>query len=177
MMNKIKTLLLVVMVLAPLVRSIGYSNRYNSAPSADYTLHTLYIFNFVKYIEWPGTLKSIKIGVVNSTQAEEALQKMVKAKSTSAALLSVVNTRDEAVLSECQIIFVPSNSSELASRLIERFSSQPILIVTEEADMTKKGASVSFKVASDKLRFQLNEETIKAKGLKVATALATLAEK
>jgi hypothetical protein len=72
---------------------------------------------------------------------------------------------------------VPSNSSELASRLIERFSSQPILIVTEEADMTKKGASVSFKVASDKLRFQLNEETIKAKGLKVATALATLAEK
>jgi hypothetical protein len=157
--------------------SAGNAARLHNAPSADYTLHTLYIFNFAKYIEWPGSSKAIKIGVVNSSQAEEALQKMAKAKSTSAAPIIVTNTKSETELEDCQIIFIPSNSSQLTARLIERFSALPILIVTEDADMIRKGAGVSFKVATDKLRFQINEETLKAKGLKVASSLVTLSEK
>ncbi len=176
MINKIKTLLLIVIVLESFAPAVGKTNGTNPVPNADYTLHTLYIFSFVKYIEWPGASKSVKIGVVNSAQAEEALQKMAKNKSTSTTQLSVVNSKDESVLSECQIIFVPYTSSQLASRLIERFRSQPILIITEESDMTEKGADMSFKITSDKLRFQMNKEILKAKGLKVASSLATLAE-
>jgi hypothetical protein len=148
-----------------------------SVPPSDYTLHTLYIFNFTKYVEWPSGNKSIKIGVVDNTLAEASLLKMAKAKSATGAELSVINTKNEDELGTCQIIFIPSDNASHASKLIERFGSQPILIITEDADIIKKGASVSFKLVAGKLRFQLNEESIKAKGLKVATALTSLAEK
>ena len=143
----------------------------------DYTMQTLYIFNFTKYVEWPSGNKAMKIGVVDNASAEEYLAKMAKAKSTGDVEISVINTKDESGLGSCQIIFIPSNNTHLAAQLIERFKTQPILIVTEDADLTKKGASVSFKVVSSKLRFQLNEEGIKSKGLKVAGALSALAEK
>jgi YfiR/HmsC-like len=154
----------------------NFSSKVWAAPS-DYTLQTLYIFNFTKYVEWPTGNRTVKIGVVDNDSAEEYLGKMAKAKSTGSAEIDVVNTKNEIELGSCQIIFVPSNNTHLAAKLIERFSSQPILIITEDPDLTRKGASVSFKLVSGKLRFQINEEAIKSRGLKVSNSLITLAEK
>lgn len=103
---------------------------------------------------------------------------MAKTKSSSGAEISVINTRNETELGTCQIIFIPANATGQVSKLVERYASQPILIVTEEADLTKKGAGISFKLSSDKkLRFQINEEVIRTKGLKVSGSLTSLAEK
>lgn len=146
-------------------------------PPADYKMQTLYIFNFTKYVEWPAGNKVIKIGVVGNESAEQDLAKMAKAKSGGASEISVINTKNESDLGSCQIIFIPSNNTQLADKLIERFSTQPILIVTEDEDLTKKGATISFKIVGGKLRFQLNEESVKSKGLKVSSALSTLAER
>jgi hypothetical protein len=88
-----------------------------------------------------------------------------------------VNSRNDNELSTCQIIFIPENSSAKAAALIQRLGDQPILIVTEESNMVDKGASISFKIADGKLRFQVNEKTIKAKGLKVSSTLVSLSEK
>jgi hypothetical protein len=146
-------------------------------PTDDYTLHTLYIFNFAKYVEWPAASKTIKVGVVGNTAVEEHLAKMAKAKSTGAVVFSVINTKNEAELGDCQVVFIPENNTALAAKLIESFKGRPILVITEEADFTKKGASVSFKIVSGKLRFQINEEAIKSNGLKVSGSLTALAEK
>ena len=146
-------------------------------PPTDYTLHTLYIFNFTRYVEWPAGAKSVKIGVVDNESAEGYLNKMAKAKSTGGAEISVINTKNDTELSSCQIIFIPSGSTALAGKLIESFGDRPILIVTEDADLIKKGASVSFKVVANKLRFQINEEVVKKQGLKVSSSLLSLAER
>ena len=152
--------------------STGYA-----PPGSDYAIHTLYIFNFTKHIEWPTGSKQVKIGVFDNATAEEQLQKMAKAKSNAGAEISVVNTRDENELGTCQIIFIPENSSAKAAALIQRLGDQPILIVTEESNMVEKGASISFKIADGKLRFQVNEKTIRAKGMKVSSTLVSLSEK
>ena len=151
--------------------------RVISPAPADYTLQTLYIFKFTKYVEWPAGNKVIKIGVVDNAAAEEYLTKMAKVKSTVGAEISVINTKNDSELGSCQIIFVPSNNTHLAAKLIERFGSQPILIITEEADLTRKGACISFKEVSGKLRFQINEEATKSRGLKVSRSLTALSEK
>lgn len=158
-------------------QEIRANNPGTPTAATDYTIHTLYIFNFTKYVEWPSGSKAVKIGVVDNTSAETYLQKMVQAKSGSGAELTVINSRNESELGACQIIFIPDNNSQLASKLIERFKSQPILIITEEADVTQKGACISFKMNSGKLRFQVNEDAIKSKGLKVSSSLISLAEK
>jgi hypothetical protein len=146
-------------------------------PPTDYTFHTLYIFNFTKYVEWPTGAKSFKIGVVDSESAESFLTKMAKVKSKPGAEISVINSKNASELGSCQIIFIPSGSSSMATKLIASLSDRPVLIVTEDADLTKMGASVSFKLVASKLRFQINEDGIKGKGLKVSSALLTMAEK
>jgi len=157
--------------------SPGQAKLIDSPLVDDYALQTLYIFSFTKYVEWPSGNKAVKIGVVSNDSAEEYLTKMAKAKSTATVEISVINTKNETELGTCQIIFIPSNNTHLATRLIDRFGGQPILIITEEADLIKKGASVSFKAVGGKLRFQINEEAAKSRGLKVSSSLIALAEK
>ena len=153
-----------------------HGNTFSDQP-ADYKLHTLYIYNFIKYAEWPSSTKVIKIGVVNNPEAEANLAEMAKVKSNSTLAIEVVNSKSEADLSKCHIVFVPSNSTYMAPKLIETFNAQPILVVTEDADLTKKGACVSFKVVDNKLRFQINEDAIKTSGLKLSSAITSLAER
>jgi hypothetical protein len=146
-------------------------------PPTDYTFHTLYIFNFTKYVEWPMGTKSLKIGVVDSESAESFFSKMAKTKSRPGAEVTVINTKNASELASCQIIFIPSGSSSMASKLIANLNDCLVLIVTEDADLTKLGASLSFKIVASKLRFQINEEGIKGKGLKISSSLLTMAEK
>lgn len=167
-----------VLLLAAFMQTMGYAGGPGNPDAGnDYVIHTLYIFNFTKYVEWPASSGSIRIGVVDNALAEEQLLKMAKAKSTSGSEISVVNSRADSELSKCQIIFIPLNNSAMASRLIEQFGDKPILIVTEQSDLVKKGASISFKINEGKLRFQVNEEVIKSKGMKVSSTLTSLADK
>jgi hypothetical protein len=173
MKNKVNSSILVLVfaiILAPLRAS-------TSGPPDDYAVYSVYLFNFTKYVVWPSGSKAVKIGIVENAEAEANFQKMGKTKSTPGAEITVVNTRNEIELGTCQIIFVPSNNTSIASKLIERFKGQPILIVTEDAEFTKKGASISFKVVSGKLRFQVNEASINAGGMKIAGYLTALADK
>ena len=147
-------------------------------PADDYTIHALYIYNFTKYIQWPIAAKKIKIGVAGNAAMEEFLAKMAKVKSNSDLEINVVNTTNEGELGTCQIVLIPSSTNSGAtSKLIESFNSRPVLVITEQENLTKKGASISFKIIDGKLRFQINEEVIKTKGLKMASALSSMAEK
>lgn len=175
-MKTLKSRALVFSVVLWVANSYSMAMPISTSP-VDYTLQTLYIFNFTKYVEWPSANKAFKIGVVDNANAEEFLTRMAKAKSTGSTEITVINTKNELELSSCQIIFVPANNTQMAVKLIERFGSEPILIITEESDLTRKGASVSFKLVSGKLRFQINEDAIKSKGMKVSSSLLTLAEK
>ena len=136
-----------------------------------YSLHAMFIHNFIKYTEWPSSASIIMIGVVDNNDATSVLTK----KFGSNAKTQVKNFKNLDNIDACQIIFIPSSARSQLSKVIERAKGKPVLIVTEDADMIKRGASISFKIVSEKLKFQMNSDAIKGSGLKVASSLTSLA--
>ena len=141
----------------------------------NYSVYSMFIYNFIKYLEWPQNNDKIVIAVWNSESAAQELNKMAKAKSTATREITVANVSDEVGLLNAHMIFVPINSSAAFLKLSEKLKSKPIVVVTEESNLTLKGASMSFKTVSDKIRFQLNNSVMKSAGLKVSGALEALA--
>ena len=142
-----------------------------------YKVYALFVLNFVKYTEWSIKPSTLTIGVVGSKELEDEFLKIAKTRGSSSQQIVVHNTEDETALAQCQIVFIPANKSRMASKLITGFSNKEILVVTEESDFTKKGAAFSFKIVDSKIRFQVNEKVIIDHGLKVASALLSMAEK
>ena len=60
-------------------------------------------------------------------------------------------------------------------RFLSRTKSKPVLVVTDNPGMAKKGASINFVEVEGKIKFELNQKNAEASGLKVAGALASLA--
>lgn len=148
-----------------------------AATEEKYTVYSVFIYNFIKYLEWPSGNENIVIAVWNNPAAANALEIMAKAKSTPSRQITVKQVSDEAGLMNAQMIFVPANSTNAFLKMVDKLRSKPIVVVTEEADMTEKGASMSFKKVSDKMRFQINNEILKSAGVKVSGTLDALALK
>ncbi len=142
-----------------------------------YAIHTMFIYNFIKYIEWPVNNEKIVIAVWDNPSAAEEIEKMAKMKSTPSRSISAKNTKDENELATSNLIFVTSGSAGRFWKASEKLKSKPILIVTEDPDLIDKGAGACFKIVSNKLKFQLNVAMLKANGLKVASNLESLAVK
>lgn len=153
------------------------TNDLHAGNGGNYSVYSMFIYNFVKYMEWPQNNDKIMIAVWNNASAAEELSKMAKTKSTPTREIVVQNISEENDLLSFQVIFVPANRSSVLPKLAEKLKSKPIVIVTEEPDLISKGASVSFKTVSDKIRFQLNNEMMRSAGLKVSGALEALAIK
>jgi hypothetical protein len=150
---------------------------YLYASSGNYTVYSVFIYNFIKYLVWPQDNEKVTVVVWNNPEAAEELTKMAKAKSTPTREIIVKNISDESGLANAHLLFVPTNSSSAFLKIADKLRSKPIVVVTEEPDLTEKGASMSFKVVSEKIRFQMNNEALRSTGLKVSSTLEALAIK
>lgn len=146
------------------------------AQDRDYTYKTIFIYNFIKYIEWPANKQSFKIGILNGTpEVMSAFEKMVEKKSGEGSGIVLENYRSPASAGDCQILFIPHNESNNLSEVSAKLAGKPTLIVTEADGLIKKGSGINFIVVDGKLRFELNRTNLKDADLKVATSLLGLA--
>ena len=146
------------------------------AQDRDYTYKAIFIYNFIKYIEWPTTKQSFKIGILNGTpEMMAAFEKMIEKKSGEGQKLVLENYHSASAAGDCQLLFIPDNQSNILSEVSAKLSGKPTLIVTESDGLIKKGSGINFIIVDGKLRFELNRSTLKEADLKVSSNLLGLA--
>lgn len=154
---------------------LGVGLTQMPAQSSSYEeLQAAYLYNFAKYITWPGERSVFIIAVLGETEEMEDLQKTLKGKKVTGKEIQVrkIETLDKA--EEYQIIYLFSSASKELVSVLKAISGKNVLVVTEE-DLAKKGATISFVVEDDKLRFKLNESVLLKTGLKATDGLLKLA--
>jgi hypothetical protein len=146
------------------------------AQDRDYTYKAIFVYNFIKYIEWPAAGQQFKIGVLNGTpEVMTAFEKMIEKKSGEGQKIVLENYRSASAVSNCNILFIPDNQSTTLAEVSAKMAGKPTLIVTEADGLIKKGSGINFIVIDGKLRFELNRSTLKSADLKVSSNLLGLA--
>lgn len=175
---KTKTLCASLAMVLCLWNAVYASNERGGAdtgPEGSYAIYSVFLYNFIKYMQWPDDQSKLVIGVLDHAGATAEIEKMAKAKATTERQILVINTDNESELVNLHMVFVPANRSGHFMKMADKFKGKPIVVVTEDPDLVEKGASISFKVVSNKLRFQMNNSGLKSSGLKVSNALDALA--
>jgi hypothetical protein len=154
---------------------MGKSERA-CAQDADYKAYTLFLYNFMKYIEWPDASGDFVIGVVGDSPIKKELVTLSETKKAKGRriVVKVIAVPDDAV--GCNMVYIPSSKSSMLKPIAEKTKSKPVLIVGEREGLAKKGAGISFVVDDDDaLKFDLNKSTLESQSLKVANILVQLA--
>jgi hypothetical protein len=137
-------------------------------------LQAAYIFNFAKYIKWPGETKIFVIGVYNDEEIMDLLKTVLSEKKIGGRAIELKMLTKPEDLNGCNIVYVPEGGSRNVNDLSDSISGKNILLVTEE-DMIKKGAMISFVVEDEKLRFKLKKTSLASAGLVASDGLLKLA--
>jgi hypothetical protein len=137
-------------------------------------LQAAYIYNFAKYIKWPGEAEAFVIGVYDDEEVMNLLKAVLSEKKIGGREIELKMLTKSADLTGCNIVYVPERGSRYVSDLSDSISGRNILLVTEE-DMIKKGAMISFVVEDEKLRFKLKKTSLASAGLVASDGLLKLA--
>ena len=142
---------------------------------ADYKAYTLFLYNFMKYVEWPDAAGDFVIGVMGDSPIKQGITTLAetkKAKGRRIVLKMLAAPEDAA---SCSMVFIPSSKSAMLKTIITATKGKPILIVAEREGMAKKGAAISFVVEDDDaLKFDINKSAIDSQSLKIANILVQL---
>jgi hypothetical protein len=147
------------------------------AQDIDYKAYTLFVYNFMKYVEWPEEQSKgdFVVGVLGDSPIQKELQGLASAKKLKGRNIIVkkYNTPEEA--RDCHLLYVSSSKSGTVKTLKEQIKNSPVLIVGEREGLAKKGASLSFvTLEDDELKFDINKKEIEQHQLKIASSLVNL---
>ena len=135
---------------------------------------SLYLYNFIKRIEWPINEfdQDFVVVVIGDDETASAVSNIASAKKVSDRNIVVRKAKDVADLESADLIFVAFSKRKLIEELVVWIGNQPILLVSDykNAELT----DINLVETSDGLEFLIRPKRIRAKGLKLSDSLILL---
>jgi hypothetical protein len=139
----------------------------------EYQIKAAYLYNFLKYVEWPKPLnRTFLICVAGQNPFGNVLENLTKNERVRG---NPVKT--ETILAPepgCDVIFTPRTSN--MSAYLNAAAGMPILTVGETPNYIERGGIVNFFPEDGKVRFEINPTAAERAGLRVSSRLLHLAK-
>lgn len=147
------------------------------AQDIDYKAYTLFVYNFMKYVEWPEAQSKgdFTVGVYGDSPITKELQGLAAGKKLKGRtiVIKVISKPEDAAA--CQLLYIPGSKSSALKSLKEQLKDKPVLLVGEREGLAKKGTGLSFcTLEDDALKFDINKKEIEQHQLKISSSLIQL---
>jgi hypothetical protein len=149
--------------------------RAQSAAQRAYEIKAAYLYNFIKYVDWPSYGDNITIGVLGNNPFGTALAPLngKTVKGRRLLIRQVDSLRDA---QKCQIIFVSSSERSRLPEIFENLKPARVLTVGEMQGFANGGGIINFIEENNKVRFEINAEAARQTGLNISSELLKLAK-
>jgi hypothetical protein len=135
------------------------------------------IYNFAKFVEWPaGTLSgtTLTIDVIDDQALVAALTRAVQGKQVHGRAV-VVHAREHGQRGpDADIVVIGSLEDATVAWELERIGRRPVLTIGDSPRLLQLGGMIRFKVADDRLQFEINLEAAAQSGLLLSAQLVEL---
>lgn len=140
-------------------------------------LHSMMIYNFLKYVQWPGELNSgeFTIGVIGDDDVYNTLNTWYGNKDRGDKKILVKKFNSVAEISSCQLLYVGNGAANDFGAIRGKVQGKPTLTVTAKNGLGKDGSCINFRVVNNRLKFELNQSAVDQNKLKVSSQLTSMA--
>jgi hypothetical protein len=145
----------------------------------EYAIKAAFVFNFIQFVEWPpsafpdpGTV--LTIGVLGNDPFGPLLDQTVKGESVKGRGFDVRRFRDLDEVKSCHVLFISKSEKERVTLILKHLEGLPILTISELEGFADRGGVVNFYTEKNRVRFEINHESARRKGLKITSQLLCL---
>lgn len=139
----------------------------------EYRVKAAYLFNFVKFVEWPGTAPPgpIVVCIAGRNVFGEVLDETIRGETIDGRPLVTRVLLEPA--HGCHVVFVPRGAATGA--YLQAARGAPVLTVGESDTFIAAGGMVNFILDGGNVRFEIDARKAEAAGLRISSRLLRLA--
>lgn len=159
---------------------VGAPQIVRAQETKEYLVKAAYIFNFVKFIEWPGDkavshVPSIDICVMGESPLMGA-ESVFKAASTAKLTLRLVKENDvQEAAAHCHVLFVSDSEAGRFKSIISSLKNSPVLTVSDIDGFADGGGMIGFVASDSKIKVEVNTKSVTRAQMRVDAQLLEIA--
>lgn len=153
------------------------------AGSKEYLVKAAYLYNFIKFVEWPGEMavskqKNIDVCVLGANPFDAQASTVLAAASTPALKIALVEERDvRAAAGHCHIVYISRAEEGRVRDILDALKGSHALTVSDIEGFAEKQGMVGFGLAEGKVKLNVNTAALSQAGLRMDAQLLEVAGK
>lgn len=148
-----------------------------SETNFEYELKAYFIYTFTRYIEWDNMEEdsTFIIGVIGNSKLIPFLQKIADNKLVKKRKITVNQWNWPEGIERCHILFIAESNRNRLAEILKKLERQSVLTIGDTEGFAQEGVCINFVVVGEKLKFEVNRESLAFQGLEVSSKLLKLA--
>ncbi|MDB6094700.1 MAG: putative transrane protein [Verrucomicrobia bacterium] len=154
----------------------GAASGASAATPSEYELKAAFLFNFVRFIEWPNlgmppASQPVVIGVLGDDPFNGALDKIVSGETINGRRLVVKRFQRKDDVTLCQVLYISRSEAGRLGGLLGRLKGKAVLTVSDIDRFAYVGGMIGLVMEQGRVRLQINLDTANAGRLAISAKL------
>jgi hypothetical protein len=146
----------------------------------EYQVKAAYLFNFLKFVEWPGdplasTHGQWIIGIIGDNPFGDQLEQVVAGKTVQGHELQVRRFQPGEDVRDCHVLFISDSEKKRLPTVLVALNGSSVLTVADMDHFTESGGMIQFVMEEKRVRFVIDVGASSRARLKVSSKLLSLA--
>ena len=146
--------------------------------SDEYHMKAAFLFHFAQLVEWPADAfdlsgSSLFLCTLEDDAFYDELENTIEGKQVGSRTIRIRHIHFSQATRDCNLLFVSKKESKRLP--LATLRNLPVLTVGEADDFLSSGGMIRFRLAEDKIRFDINLEAADSSHLKISSRLLLLA--
>jgi hypothetical protein len=135
-----------------------------------------YIERITRFVEWPAkdslaNVDQFVIGVYDDDEFYYTLAEVFKEKLIKDHKVKIITIDRLDQVSSCNLCYLSAKAKYRLSEFISKANKSGTLLISGTTGFCKVGVHINFYIEDEKLKFEINDETIESAGFKVSYLL------
>jgi hypothetical protein len=157
--------------LLPLVLCIALApGAAHALDATEYQVKAAYLYNFTRFIEWPGTDGAFRVCVLGSDPFGEALAPLAqRTRDGRAIVLSYPSSAREG--RACNLLYIAPSEAAREAAILAALAGAPVLTISSLPGFVERGGGIGFVLDGSHVRFAINRAACKRHSLTCSAKL------
>ena len=162
---------------ATLLAATGIAADTGADGTPDVVVKAALLYNFAKFIEWPGMTAgaAIVFCVVSDDGIAAALGETVSGHKISGHMLEVSRPQDRSAWRTCNVLYIADAEARRSGDGLQGIKTLPVLTVSDGKGFSEGAGIVELYVDGGRMRFAINVDAAESSGLRLSSRLLGLA--
>lgn len=149
------------------------------AELSEVQIESAYIFNFIKFVEWPvSAVKSggkIRLCIMGNDELQATLNTL-NGRDVGEYKLQIMppgENREE--IGSCHVLYIDQQEQRRFIPILKSLGQKPVLTISDIPNFAERGGNIGLIYREDKVQFEINLASARIAGLRLSSQMLNLA--